>query len=107
MNLKRLTLCLISCWAINTYAESLIQPQVKTMAIFSPDEVGASGSGPVVTTNPDLSYQLLSNERGVGSELIILKAKQAGQVTSPVVAGGMIQTDATYGQNVVGSTDND
>ena len=74
-----------------------MQPQFKTMVIVSPDASSSTNSGNVIGTDPDLSYQLLNNEHGVGTELTVLKAQQAGDL-SPVTVGGMIEADGTASQ---------
>ena len=83
-----------ACWA---QSQTQIQPQFKTMVIISPSVPPSASSSNVVGTDPDLSYQLLNNEHGVGSELTILKAQQAGDL-SPVTIGGMIEADGTASQ---------
>ena len=87
-----LSLLCSSCWA-----ETQIQPQFKTMVIISPSAPPGANASNVIGTDPDLSYQLLNNEHGVGSELTILKAQQAGNL-SPVTVGGMIEADGTASQ---------
>jgi hypothetical protein len=77
--------------------QTQIQPEFKTMVIVSPATPPGANSGNVIGTNPDLSYQLLNNEHGVGTELTILKAQQAGTL-SPVTLGGMIEADGTASQ---------
>lgn len=89
---------MLFCFMGFAYAETTqMQPQFKTMVIISPSVPPGANSGNVVGTDPDLSYQLLNNEHGVGSELTILKAQQAGTL-SPVTVGGMIEADGTASQ---------
>lgn len=92
------------CTLSSAWAGTEIQPQVKGMLIFTPGALENSNTS-VIGTDPDLSYQLLNNEHGVGTELTILQAEAAGHL-HPVTAGGLIEVDAVAGQTISGQTNN-
>lgn len=93
---KSLTFIILSFFVSDAMASSAINiPQAQVMVVANPDATNNA----MVSTNPDLSYQMMSNQTGVGTELILLKAKAAGQTDSTVTTGGMIQSDVTSNSN--------
>lgn len=73
--------------------------QAQGIMVVNPDSSNAT----VIQTNPDLSYQMMGNQAGVGRELILLKAKAEGETNSVVTAGGELQVNGTANsdQNVI------
>ena len=91
----------LSALACSAYADvnsqlASLQAQVNQLQ----SQVNANGANNnmmagVIGINPALSWEMMSNQGGVGKELNILKARQAGNMAT-VTVGGEFQGDAVY-----------
>jgi len=77
-----------------TWGQDQLQVQPTVMVIMTPNAADNS-----VGTNPDLSYQMLSNQAPVNTELLLLQAEQQGEINNTVTAGGMVQVDGISTSN--------
>ncbi len=91
-----LTLSLCTSYAMAT--SQMQVPQAQVMMIMNPGASVGPDTG-TVGTNPDLSYEMMSNQSGVGKELYLLQAKEAGEINNPITTGGLLQTNITTNAN--------
>lgn len=78
---------------VNSQLASL-QAQVNQLQAQVNGANGSSMAG-MVGVNSNLSWQMMGNQAGVGKEMTLLQARQAG-LNTPVTLGGFAQADAMY-----------
>lgn len=78
---------------VNSQLASL-QSQVNQLQSQVNSSSNSSGMGSMVGVNSNLSWKMMSNYSGVGKEMNLLKARQAG--LSAITLGGNFQADAVY-----------
>lgn len=81
---------------VNSQLASL-QAQVNQLQAQVNGANGSSMAG-MVGINSNLSWQMMGNQAGVGKELTLLQARQAG-LNTPVTLGGFVQGDAMYSKS--------
>ena len=79
---------------VNSQLASL-QSQVNQLQSQVNSSSNSSSMGNLVGVNSNLSWKMMSNYSGVGKEMNLLKARQAGNL-STLTVGGNFQADAVY-----------